>query len=116
MLIQFGSKKINNTAHNATLGAILNSARRGAFQLAVGRAGITDTHFHDLRHTFSARIKNLTDAFTVRYLMGHKDVKTTNIYVEESLADMRKAVDALSSRGRVVQFKTGRLSPGFHRK
>jgi hypothetical protein len=40
--------------------------------------------------------------------MGHKDVKTTNIYVEEDLNDMRKAVEALANRGgRVVQFKTG---------
>jgi integrase len=81
------------------------SAPRGAFQLSVARSGITDLHFHDLRHTFSTRIRNLTDAFTVRDLMGHKDVNTTNIYVEESLSDMRKAVEALSSRGKVIEFK-----------
>jgi integrase len=73
--------------------------------LSASRAGIDDSHFRDLRHTFSTRIRSLTDAFIVRDLMGHKDVNTTNIYVEESLFDMRKAVEALVGRGQVIDFK-----------
>ena len=55
------------------------SASSGAFQSAVKRAEIKDLHFHDLRHTFSTRVRAYTDAFTVRDLMGHSDVKTTDI-------------------------------------
>jgi integrase len=71
------------------------SAAEGAFQKAVRASGIGDFHFHDLRHTFSTRVCRFTDAFTVRDLMGHSKVSTTDIYVTSALDEQRRAVEAL---------------------
>jgi integrase len=82
------------------------SGMRGAFHLALKRAGITDFRFHDLRHTFSSRVRQHTDAFTVRDLLGHSEVTTTDIYVTSSLAEMREAVESLERKENVLRFKT----------
>jgi integrase len=42
------------------------SHKQGAFQSAVVAAKIEDLHFHDLRHTFSTRLRQFTDAFTLK--------------------------------------------------
>jgi integrase len=81
------------------------SGRRAAFHLALERAGIEGFRFHDLRHTFSSRVRQHTDAFTVRDLMGHTDVKTTDIYVTASLEEMREAVESLERKENVLRFK-----------
>ncbi len=54
------------------------------------RAGITkEITFHCLRHTFAVMMLNLgTDIYTVSKLLGHKDLKTTEVYVK--LLDKRK--------------------------
>jgi integrase len=83
------------------------SSKGCAFQSAVAEAGIRDFHFHDLRHTFATRVEALTSAFTVRDLMGHSELRTTNIYVGQKFEEMRQAVDALASGGRVLAFKAG---------
>lgn len=81
------------------------SVKRAAFNLALERAGIKGFRFHDLRHTFSSRVRHHTDAFTVRDLMGHTDVKTTDIYVTASLEEMRQAVESLEQKEKVLRFK-----------
>lgn len=82
------------------------SAGDGALQLAVRRAKSDDLHFHDLRHTFSTRVRAFTDSFTVRDLMGHKKVDTTDIYATTPPADMRTAVEAMANRRKALAFKT----------
>jgi integrase len=74
--------------------------------LAVRRAKIDDFHFNDLRHTFSTRVQAFTDLFTVRDLMGHKKVDTTDIYITTPLENMRTAVEALANRAKVLAFKS----------
>lgn len=81
------------------------SVKRAAFHMALERAGIDGFRFHDLRHTFSSRVRHHTDAFTVRDLMGHTEVKTTDIYVTASLEEMRAAVEALERKENVLRFK-----------
>lgn len=86
------------------------SASRGAFQLAVSRAKIKDLHFHDLRHTFSTRVRRVTDAFTLKALVGHSELSMTDRYVTPPLADMHAAVAQLDQpSSKVLQFerKTG---------
>ena len=61
----------------------------------------------DLRHTLSTRVRAFTDLFTVRDLMGHKKVDTTDIYVTTPLEDMRTAVEAMADRGKVLAFNAG---------
>ena len=72
------------------------SHKQGAFQSAVGAAKITDLHFHDLRHTFSTRMRALTDPFTLKELLGHSKIETTEGYVTPSMSEMRAAVEGLA--------------------
>jgi integrase len=82
----------------------------GAFGKACLAAGISGLTFHDLRRTFSARVQALAHAFTVRDLLGHADVQTTNDhYSPQSFALMRAAVDALAQKpAGVVQLASRR--------
>ena len=80
------------------------SAAGGAFKLADERAGLHDLNFHDLRHTFATRVRLHADAYTLRDLLGHSRVDTSNIYVNTaSLEEQRGAVDALVERPRVIE-------------
>ena len=81
------------------------SHKQGGFQAAVKTAKIMDLHFHDLRHTFSTRLRQHTDAFTLKEMLGHSQIQTTEGYVTPPLADMQRAVNALAEdSGRVVPF------------
>jgi integrase len=68
----------------------------GAFQSAVRAAKVTDLHFHDLRHTFSTRMRAFTDPFTLKELLGHSKFETTEGYVTPSMGEMKAAVEGLA--------------------
>ena len=69
---------------------------RRAFTQACRRAGINNFRFHDLRHTFATRlIDRGADPVSVKNLLGHANLKTTEIYLHSSLSQMKKAVDLL---------------------
>ena len=74
-------------------------------------AGIDDLHFHDLRRTFSTRARRFTDPFTIKALLGHSQIQTTEGYVAPQMAEMREAVESLAAKpARVIEFgqvKTG---------
>lgn len=58
-------------------------------------AEITDAKgVHILRHTFGFRKAPHTDAETLRQLLGHKDIKTTQIYMHTDAARKRAAIDS----------------------
>lgn len=85
------------------------SHKQGAFQSAVSAAEITDLHFHDLRHTFSTRMRALTDPFTLKELLGHSKIETTEGYVTPSMAEMQAAVEGLAqTKARVLPLATAR--------
>lgn len=67
-----------------------------AFQVSVRRAGISDLHFHDLRHTFCTRLRAHADPYTIRDAMTHKNLQTTDIYHERDLSHVREAVEGLA--------------------
>lgn len=55
---------------------------------------------HAFRHYFTNRLKKAgVGSFTMAAILGHKLVDTTQIYTNTSQAEMRDAVDLLSSQG-----------------
>lgn len=63
----------------------------------IGAAGITkDITFHCFRHTFATlQLFNGTDIYTVSKMLGHKDLKTTQIYAKIVDQSKREAADKI---------------------
>jgi len=63
----------------------------------IGAAGITkDITFHCFRHTFATmQLFNGTDIYTVSKMLGHKDLKTTQIYAKIVDEAKRKAANSI---------------------
>jgi integrase len=68
-----------------------------AFRRACERAGKIGFHFHDLRHfCASYLINNGTPLFTVSKYLGHRSVKTTEIYAHLNDENLEGAGDAFT--------------------
>jgi integrase len=64
-----------------------------AFLRACCRAGISDFHFHDLRHTFaSCLVQRGVDLYRVQRLLGHKTAAMTQRYAHLSPENLREAI------------------------
>ena len=58
---------------------------KNAWKGLMDSAGLDNFRFHDLRHTFGTRLAQRgVDLETLRDLMGHSDIKTTQIYLHTS--------------------------------
>ncbi len=70
-----------------------------AFRRAVKRAGITDFHLHDLRHSFASYLTmGGANLQAVQMLLGHKDLRMTmrcSHLSPEHLAGAVKALDGV---------------------
>jgi len=56
-----------------------------AFGLALKDTGITNFHFHDLRHTFASHyMMSGGNLYTLAKILGHKDIKMTQRYADLS--------------------------------
>jgi integrase len=92
-------KKTNGLSKNV----FLNPEGKGpladvktAFKAASRRAGIKGLRFHDLRHTFASRlVERGVDIITVKDLLGHHSVVTTQRYTHSNADQKRKAVQNL---------------------
>jgi site-specific recombinase XerD len=64
----------------------------------VGLAGIKkDVTFHSFRHTFATlQLTFGTDLYTVSKMLGHRDIKTTQIYAKIIDETKRAAADRIS--------------------
>lgn len=68
-----------------------------AFTSACEKACIKDFHFHDLRHTYASRlVRNGADLNTVKELLGHSSITTTQRYLHSQAEQKRIAVNSLS--------------------
>lgn len=69
------------------------------FQGYLRDAGVKDTHFHTLRHTFATNcISNGADVKSVSELLGHSNVNVTmNRYVHPAMDTKRDILDSLLS-------------------
>jgi len=67
------------------------------FKKAVRDSGLNDNiHFHTLRHSFASRlIQKGASVFVVKELLGHEDIKTTQIYSHLQTQDLEEAVKLL---------------------
>ena len=67
------------------------------FKKAVRDVGLNDNiHFHTLRHSFASRlIQKGASVFVVKELLGHEDIKTTQIYSHLKTENLTEAISLL---------------------
>ena len=71
---------------------------RTGFQKACARAGISDLHFHDLRHTFASHFMMAgSDLWILRGILGHKTVQMTLRYSHMAPSFAVKAIDRMNT-------------------
>ena len=72
---------------------------RTDFAKARQAAGLTDTRFHDLRHTAATQLRRLgRDLQVVQQLLGHKTIRTTMRYSHVHPTELREAVNKLGEK------------------
>jgi integrase len=70
-----------------------------AWETALKRAGITDFHFHDLRHTCASYLAlSGTRVEDIAEILGHKNVTMTMRYRHVTLPHTRGAVERMADR------------------
>lgn len=53
-------------------------------------------HFHCLRHTFITQLaRKGVNIYNIKYLAGHHDIKTTELYIHQFTEDLKRAVNLL---------------------
>jgi integrase len=86
--------KAGGLVFTSDAGAVLTHNNVKAMWRRVQRAaGLRELRFHDNRHTFASILADAdVGAHTLRALMGHADVRTTQLYIHEGDDAKRKAV------------------------
>ena len=71
---------------------------RTGFLNACKRAGLTDLHFHDLRHTFASQfVMSGGSLYTCQRVLGHKAINMTQRYAHLSPTYKIKAIDRMNT-------------------
>jgi integrase len=95
---KFQNGKSEYVFTNPKTGKPYNDIKK-SFTSALEEAGIEDFHFHDLRHTFASRlVRNGVDLNTVKELMGHYSITTTQRYLHSQAKEKMQAVESLAGQ------------------
>lgn len=71
-----------------------------ALHTAMGKAGIQDLHFHDLRHTFATRLAQRGyDIGKISMLLGHYNISMTQRYTHHNIESLRDGMQVLEKSG-----------------
>lgn len=96
-LEKIGIKKSGYVFMSHRTGTHYNKIDNG-FREALKRAGIENFRFHDLRHTAATRlVAKGVDIQTVKELLAHSSIVTTQRYNHPTPENMKKAIDILDS-------------------
>lgn len=90
---------------------------RKSFSTALRKSGINSFRFHDLRHTFASHLTmSGIEIFTVKELLGHKDIAMTMRYSHLSPNHKSRAVDVLVMKKdtQLTQEKVVEISENSH--
>lgn len=108
----FPSKKLSNDPRSSRIMRhhVMESGIQKAVKLAAKNAGLTKRiTCHTLRHSFATHmLEHGVNIRTLQKLLGHADVKTTEIYTHVMNTDINKLVSPLD------QLKEKGSSPGVH--
>ena len=75
-----------------------------AFKKACKKAGYPDYRFHDLRHDFCSKlVQKGVDLYTVKELVGHKDISTTQRYSHLNPDRLKQAVAYLDYHNSIIE-------------
>jgi integrase len=78
---------------NPKTGKPYTDLKRG-WRSALERSGINAMRFHDLRHTFASHfLMNGGDLYTLKEILGHKDITTTSLYLTITTEHKSKAME-----------------------
>lgn len=69
---------------------------QNGFGKALGRAGLSDLHFHDLRHTFASQwMMAGGDLYVLKTILGHKSIAMTQRYAHLSPSYKKAMVERM---------------------
>ena len=86
-----GSELVFTNAAGGRLGWVQHGFRK-----ALARAGISDLHFHDLRHTFASFwMQRGGELYALKDILGHKTIAMTQRYAHLSPAYKRAMVERM---------------------
>jgi integrase len=89
--------KLKLTGHEYVFPFRHTRSVRTEFEKAREKASLTDLRFHDMRHTFAARlVERGVDIITVQELLGHHSVVVTQRYTHSNAEQKRRAVGILT--------------------
>jgi integrase len=78
-------------------GGLLRSNMNREVNEAARAAGLVSMRIHDLRHSYATQLRSQgTDLSTIKDLLGHQDLETTQMYAHYTLNEGRRAVGGLT--------------------
>jgi site-specific recombinase XerD len=85
------------------------------FKKACKAAGMDNAiHFHSLRHSFASNLaQKSVSLYTIKELLGHSSISTTEIYSHLNMDSLREAVKMLDVRSETQEVKTAKEPTPF---